>query len=192
MDENIVVFFPLMGSVQIFIRCALQSTESIASMTKSQLLKRSVKSSELSGVYRLGIALILASGAISRRMSRRTSTFGLPIVDGIACRCRLMFDSTTVSSSTSVRLRTPVRSNASAHHPPTPPTPKSSTCEDESLSKFSFPSNWRERPYFSSDIIMSRIIPCFTMRRKVLPCPLPKDARNVNSFCHVMLYFKAI
>ena len=90
-----------------------------------------------------------------------------------------MLDSATRSSSTIVRCFTPVRNRASAHHPPTPPTPKIATCMDESLSKVSLPSSERERTYVFFD--MAYIIPCPTSYPKLNACFESDCKPNLNS-----------
>ena len=73
---------------------------------------------------------MLASGFISRSRWRKASTFTSPIVRLVAISCRLQLDAHTWSLSTMVMLRMPLRTNPSAHHEPTPPTPKRSTRAD--------------------------------------------------------------
>ena len=50
MEDSMGIVRPSRPSVHLWIRCALQSTESIASITKSQSARRSLKSSDDSGV----------------------------------------------------------------------------------------------------------------------------------------------
>ena len=107
------------------INRALWARLSIASIIQSYLSRLKLSAVSVLKVRCMAVTEVL--GLMSCSRWRRASTFGLPMVDVVAGSCLFMLLAHIQSGSTMVRLPIPVRTNASAHQLPTPPTPKSMT-----------------------------------------------------------------